>query len=386
MAAGFISKTLSTLLSTIARWVEFGDGTTSPVHGAVVLDPSTGLPSVVGYGSFEEFLAREGELATWTNSAGPITVATGGGNTGLATAQGPSLVGKAVYIQEVTASLSSPGVGQIQIAASADGRFAGYVRQVVMGASGVSIAVRQIIRAFMVSTSNVLLNVRNNMTAGSVDYYGAVSASGWRITDDLDFDAPKVVMFVSDSTMNGTGPTKTATMWPFLFKKRLRELGTRARICLKSVSGATSADHEGWRAAGYHDIARADLIVYAVGINDAGDAVSDSAFVANLTAFWQWASKRYPKAKVVICGVTPLENNTSETRAAGLRTAASDYVTGVADERLKYINLGSAFDRTVSSNYAASDTPGARVHPNDTGHAAIYSTFTAAWEAFGITI
>jgi hypothetical protein len=30
------------------------------------------LPLVSGYGSFEEFLAREGELATWTNSAGRL--------------------------------------------------------------------------------------------------------------------------------------------------------------------------------------------------------------------------------------------------------------------------------------------------------------------------
>ena len=43
MAAGFISKTLSTLLSSVARWVEFCDGSSAPVHGAVMLDPDTGL-------------------------------------------------------------------------------------------------------------------------------------------------------------------------------------------------------------------------------------------------------------------------------------------------------------------------------------------------------
>ena len=98
-----------------------------------------------------------------------------------------------------------------------------------------------------------------------------------------------------------------------------------------------------------------------IGVNDAGGAVSGSAYTSNLTAFWSWASKRYPDAKMVICGVTPLENNTSEANAATLRSAASSYVSGVADSRLKYINLGSAFDRTVSSNYVGSDPAGSRV-------------------------
>jgi len=44
MAAGFITKPLSTLLATAARWVEFADGSTAPVHGAVIVSPETGIP------------------------------------------------------------------------------------------------------------------------------------------------------------------------------------------------------------------------------------------------------------------------------------------------------------------------------------------------------
>lgn len=44
MAAGFITKPLSTLLLTVARWIEYSDGSTSPVHGSVVVDPTSGLP------------------------------------------------------------------------------------------------------------------------------------------------------------------------------------------------------------------------------------------------------------------------------------------------------------------------------------------------------
>jgi len=41
---GFISKPLSSLLSTVSKWVEFNDGLTSPVSGSIQLDPATGLP------------------------------------------------------------------------------------------------------------------------------------------------------------------------------------------------------------------------------------------------------------------------------------------------------------------------------------------------------
>ena len=43
MAAGFFAKTLATLLASSSRWVEFADGVTAPVHGAVQLDPTTGI-------------------------------------------------------------------------------------------------------------------------------------------------------------------------------------------------------------------------------------------------------------------------------------------------------------------------------------------------------
>jgi len=117
-----------------------------------------------------------------------------------------------------------------------------------------------------------------------------------------------------------------------------------------------------------------------------GAAVSDATYEANLTAFWDWVGARYPDAKMIVCGVTPLENNTSETRADGLRTKAAAFVTAQNSPRLKYINLGSAFDRTVSTNYASTDTPGSRVHPNDTGHPLVATAFNTAFDALGLTL
>lgn len=40
MAAGFFTKTLSTLLSSSARWIEWSDGSQAPVHGAILVDTS----------------------------------------------------------------------------------------------------------------------------------------------------------------------------------------------------------------------------------------------------------------------------------------------------------------------------------------------------------
>lgn len=239
------------------------------------------------------------------------------------------------------------------------------------------------------STSNsVSLNVRNNLTAGSVNYVGSVAVNGWRFADDLDFGAPNVAMFVGDSILNGTGPTTTPRMWPYIFKSFLASRGQRTRVVLKSVSGTTSSDHEAFRSAGYHDIRHADLIVYALGVNDAVTGVSPSTYTANLTAFWNWVASRYPESKLLVLGVSPLENNTSETNAVALRSAAAAFVASVNQpNRLAYINLGAAFDRTLTTTvYASTDTPGSRIHPNDTGHAAIASTIQAGWQALGWTV
>lgn len=341
---------------------------------------------VDGYGCWEEFLLREAEPITFTGSSVATTVPTGGQNVGICTAQGYPLVGKAMWINEISAGLNTPGLAQVEISESQDTRFARYLKQVIIGAGGLSWSPNRIVRGFINGGPNVTLNIRNNLTPGSVDYIGTIGAGGYRITDDFNFGAKKRVLFISDSTLNGTGPTKTSKMWAFLVKAHLVALGYDVRVVLKSVSGSTTADHEGFRAEGYHDIAAPALVVYGLGINDAGGGVTDGAYTANVDSMWSWVEKRWSGAKMIVTGVTPLENNTSETRAAGLRTAAQTYVSGKASPRLKHINLGGAFDRTNASFYAASDTPGSRVHPNDAGHAAIATTFNTAYDALGLVL
>lgn len=338
---------------------------------------------------FATRLIREGDPHTqYAMNTVAVTVVTGAVNVSLnVTAQGPGLVGKAVWIEEITVSLSSPGIAQIQIPASTDTLFPGLIKQVIVGTTPVTIPVRMIVRGFTHSNNgNITLNVRNNLTAGSVDYYGTVSATGYRITDDFDYDAEKTILFIMDSIGNGTGPTKTANMWPFLFKKHLRELSNDARVVLKSVSSSKSTDWSGYLSAGYADIAEADLIIYTPSVNDAGAAVSNETYTTALQSFWDWKQRQFSSAHAIITGTTPLENNTSETRAVGLRTAASTFVSDINHSNLHYINNGSRFDRTVSTNYASTDTPGSRVHPNDAGHSSIASGFITDYDALNIII
>jgi lysophospholipase L1-like esterase len=374
----------------------------APAKGAATAAQSTPVtiatdqPAVSVFqsaGFRENILYREGEPCNvfFNNATTPIAVATGSVNTVVA-GTNQSLIGKCFFVDTVTASINQPALVQVGLATSIP----------VVGGSGnnwqflasantpIVIPANIISRAFGSTSGNVTawgINVRNNLTAGSVSYIGSINVAGWRFTDDLDFSAPKVAMFVGDSLLNGTGPTTTAKMYPFIFKSYLASQGQRVRICLKSLSGTKASDHELFRASGWHDIAQADLIVYALGVNDAGASVSGSAFVTDLTRFWDWAKVRYPTAKMLVLGVPPLENNTSESAAASIRTAVSAWVTSVNSSRLAYINLGGSFDRTLGATvYVSSDPAGQRVHPNDTGHAAMAATIQSGWDSLGWSV
>jgi lysophospholipase L1-like esterase len=390
-----VSRSLALLSTMTNRFWQFSDETTAPGH--VVLDPTNGEP-VERFGYFNptirERLFGEGEAITrygHTPLASPVHWSgseSGGGTTLVNTAAVP-LIGKAAFVETLVASCNVPIIAQVQIGPDAAGRFAGTpIRMMLAANQPAVIPTNFLLRGFQVQNGVIALAAIRAFDAAptTVDLWGALSAHGWAITDDFEWSAPKVALFVGDSILNGTGPTATARMWPFLVKSYWRSLGTRARIVLKSVSGSTSSDHEAWRAAGYHDIPQVDLVVYALGVNDAGTGVTDVTYTANLAAFWAHVSKRWPTAKMIVCGPTPIENNTAETRAAGLRAAGAAWVAAQANARLRFVDLGSAFNRAVSSNYASSDTAGSRVHPNDTGNAAVGAAFQAAWPGLGITI
>jgi len=251
--------------------------------------------------------------------------------------------------------------------------------QVVMSPSTpLVIPVRTIVRPSASQTAGIggapQASIRNVYDADKTGVNFAMYAQGWSLTDDLDYAAPKTMLWIGDSiTAGGTGPTVKSNQYDWRVRKYYRDKGIRVRMVNMSLSGQTSVVLESRRALGVYDGIPADLICYSPGINDASQAVSASTYRANVDAVIAWKKAIHPKAELIVFGPTPAENNTTETAAAALRAQATAAVTAAADAKVSYCNLGAAFDRTVSSNYASSDSAGSRVHPNDAGHAAIWA-------------
>jgi lysophospholipase L1-like esterase len=231
-----------------------------------------------------------------------------------------------------------------------------------------------------------LLDADGASSAAARDLYGTVSLAGYTITDDLNFGAEKTILAIGDSILNGTGPTKSNNLWTFKLRDYFKTQGKTVRIVQKANSGMTSSEVETARKDGHYDGVEADLIIYAVGANDASGGVARETYRTNLEAMWTHVQRRWPNAKMIVCGVSPVENNTTHAAAETLRTEAADFVADQDSDRLFYINLGAAFTRTDASYYASSDSAGSRVHPDDDGHAAIATLVNAAIDAQGVVI
>lgn len=233
-------------------------------------------------------------------------------------------------------------------------------------------AVRQVINA------DGTADTTTGIAANALSLYG--SLSGRLLYDDQNFGAKKIIKYVQDSLGNGVGRTTKANCldWKirqYYAERRLNAVSglTRAgldvRGVMKAVSGSTTTMHEGWRLAGWHDEPQIDLLVYQLGANDASQSVSDTVFGNNLSAFIAFKRDRYPNAKMLVIGTHPLENATAEGFAALHRTKAAAIIAATGDANIKFCNLGllgAAFS-SVTANYAATDTPGSRIHPSDIG-------------------
>lgn len=335
-------------------------------------------------------LLREGDPWSTGSATASIVTATGTINTAIATAQGPGLIGKALYLDNVTIGLDKPARIQFQVAAPSNFAAGGLLWNGFIGSQGgsVTVPVKKLLRAYNASNNgNVSSSIRDNLTAGAVTYTaGTVYIDGYLITDDFDYDADITILVVGDSINNGTGPTATAKMYAFLFKAwLLATYGIRSRIVLKSISGSTSTMHEAWRAGGWHDIGSdVHLILYALGTNDT-DA---TAYAANLEAFWGWSQKRYARTLrgMVALLPGPLENDTAHATAETIRTAGLAKVAAIANPMLGAINLAPAFDRKTTSFFTSSDSAGSHTHPGDTGHAAEALVIETDWPGLGINL
>lgn len=327
---------------------------------------------------FLERIAIEGDpLATFGFGVN-VSVPTGPQNASIVTSNFPPLVGKCAILTSIVAGASAAGLAQVGIGPDINGRFPGIYHQFVLPTGGGSVSIPitpLLVRAHEFQNGAVALAIRNNLNAGSVTYSGTVSASGAALTDDFNFTAAYTIGSFGDSTQNGTGPSLTAKMFPFIVRDWLIAQGYDCRVVLKSRSGSTSSDHELWRKAGWHSSVCNPYAMgfYNLGINDAITSVDPSTVVANLTAFWTWWTRKYPNAPLVVVGVTPLTLNASETNAVAIRSAVSAYVASVGSPLFKYVDTSTLWDRTNTALYNGGDG----IHYLDAGHALVAGAITS---------
>lgn len=280
-----------------------------------------------------------------------------------------------------TAILSSDKNIILQLAFSGTAMGSGYsdFLEVLVGPGApVVVPIRQLFRPsqYTLSTGSFgTVTIKILLDADGTNAHIRASVIGHSITDDMSFAADKVILHLGDSiTAGGTGITAKYNQYDWRILAYHRDAGKSVRMVNLAMSGTTSGNYETRRLMGDLHMAQVDHINYSLGANDAAQAVSTSTFQTNVANMIAWKQSRYPAATMHVFGITPMENNTSETAAVAMRTAAQAAVTAAADSKVKYLNLGGAFDRTQGTSvYATTDAAGSRIHPNDAGHLAIWN-------------
>jgi len=218
--------------------------------------------------------------------------------------------------------------------------------------------------------SNIPFTLRNGDGVSQIE--ATCNIAGARMTADLNFGAEKVILWMGDSVTRGSAMggnayadwnnilTAVSPSDHFAFQVRdyFRDLGIDCRLVIKAMGSYTSRMLGYWLRNGWADIDQADIIFWQPGINDATVGTTDAQWHEEINRVIVWRNRRFPKAPLVLVGPTPLNNGTAENRLATLRGIKATYANAQAN--IYYLSLGSAFDRTVLSNYTGNDG----THPN----------------------
>jgi len=239
--------------------------------------------------------------------------------------------------------------------------------------NGISIPMKKIVSPACSIQANGWYGDGVNPTRMQV-YFSAI-----KMTADLNFNADKVIMWIGDSITRGSSiggsalvggggagsnletAVKPTDHFTFQVRNNFQRRGIDCRLVLKAMGGFKSTDMNAAINEGFLDIEKADVIFYQLGTNDASATsavVSDATYSANLDAVIDFRLRKYPNAKLVFVGATPFNDNTAEARLVQLRTIMAAKAS--TPNNIYYVSLESAFDRTVMTNYNASDG----VHPN----------------------
>lgn len=217
--------------------------------------------------------------------------------------------------------------------------------------------------------------------------------SGVRMTADFNFSAKKVMMWIGDSITLGTAmggnsyssylntSTSISPLDHFAFQARnkFQTKGVDCRLVIKAMGSHTSKQMGYWIKQGWFDIDQCDCIFYQLGVNDATLGTTDGEFTAEINRVIDLRNRKFPSAKLVLVGDTPLNNSTSETRLAQLRAIKASFASDT--NKIYYMNLGNAFDRTVLTNYTSSDG----THPNIASNLLVGNTISSWIDANNFT-
>lgn len=298
--------------------------------------------------------------------------------------------GKASVITGFTISSSRPVTLQIRYGVPT-GPFVGInipenVIVTVADSNPVYIPVNWIMR----NGKSVFTNCLNFMADADTAAWIEITGNVYNITDDFYYASRKIGEWVGTSITNGSGPTSTGTMYHTLLRDTLRFLGASFRHELNGVSGSTTGQQLPLFQSGAYDRTSGgsppDVLFIELGVNDASVATPSATYTARLRYFAErfLTNPENKKIMVVILGATPLENTTAYNNSVTLDAAAAALVTtlqGIYPNRVFFVPLSSSFDRLVAANYAATDTPGARIHPSDQGCRLIMTNGFAPWLA-----
>lgn len=202
-------------------------------------------------------------------------------------------------------------------------------------------------------------------------YNASAYGSGTLITNDLNFNADKVIWWIGDSISIPTVNTNVNNdkMTQFMVRNWINEQSNQTyRLSIRAYGGKTTRTYETLRGNGHMIIDQADIIFYQLGINDKGTQGNESVvpvaeYSTNINNFIKHKKRYYDDSYLILLGNTPVQKDYDDNLSAVYRAAMQTCVTDANDPKIIYISLEKSFDRTVFANYATTDTNGAAVHP-----------------------
>lgn len=216
--------------------------------------------------------------------------------------------------------------------------------------------------------------------AGTNTFQFRGGMNAYRITNDLAFEAPKSMMIIGDSISNTTGPTNGTQYWHARTSLSLKAAGNPYRRIVKGDGGWKTSHALDYLQRGGFDIADPELIMIMLGTNET--VLAD--YQTNIVEIVDYLREKFPDAKMCLVGPPPRQDSIELTVLVPLRAWTDSYVTSLADPAIHFTSLGDSFDRTIASNYIASDGPdGTRIHPTGETHGVMTLALLAEWGSSG---